>query len=368
MQQIIRYSLLVILLVMIAAPANARKRSYPTTEWGLRVSIGALYNDNLLRFSDADIDRFETYDDRFATPMETIDDFESEYSVRPSIRWRAPLNLMVDGYYNFKAVLRSSNTFTDYQTHTLSASVRPRVRGYNWTVQYRAFRIPSYYLRVYRDRDYNEQHAARFMNWDHAVQFDYRVRSDFWLTLGAGYGTYYYNEKFTEYDSEYSEGTIGTRCYLPAEIGLSASYTRRISDNVGKDQPFTPQFNPESSPIEEDSEYGDADFNEDEFRIRAKRHLDFIKISNVDASLSYRLRRRVYTTDRSLTDDPFHRGRLDNRYEISPAIDIALNKRFNVGLYYLHEERETESDNEAVISAKDFVRREYGMTLTVNVR
>ncbi|RQV98283.1 hypothetical protein EH220_03610 [bacterium] len=363
-----KQSLVLILLLLFAVTAAARKRDYPATEWGLRIAVGAIYNDNLLRFSDADLERFFEFDDRFATPIETVDDFETEYSIRPSFRWRAPLNLMVDGYYNLKAVLRSSNSFTDYQTHTLSASVRPRVRGYRWSFQYRAFRIPSYYLRVYRDRDYNEQHAARFMNWDHSAQFDYRVRSDAWLTFGVGYGTYYYNEKFTEYDSEYLEASVGARINLPADVSLSAGYTRRGSDNVGKDQGFTPQFSPESSPFEEDSEYGDADFNEDEFRLRARRRLDFVKLTDVDASLSYRLRRRVYTTDRSLLDDPFHRGRLDNRFEISPSIDIELSRRFDIGIYYLHEERDTESDSEAVIRAKNFVRREYGMTLSCTVR
>jgi len=359
--------ILFLLLFLISGGAEARKHSYPVTEWGLRVSAGTVYNDNLLRFSSADIDRFDNFDERFATPMETIDDFEMEFSIRPSIRWRAPLNLMVDGDYNLKAVKRAQNSITDYQTHTFSVSVRPRVRGYKWSLGYRAFRIPSYYLRVYRDRDYNEYHAARFMNWDHSAEIEYRLSSKAWLSLRAGIGTYYYNEKFTEYDSEYSEGTGGIRLYLPAKVVLSGSYTRRISDNVGKDQAFIPQFNPETSAISEDSEYGDSDFNEDEFRVRARRQLGFLTWADVDASLSYRLRRRVYTTNRSIVDDPFHRGRLDNRFEISPSFDVALTKQFSVNLYYLHEERDTESDYEAVIQAKNFVRREYGMTLTYTI-
>jgi hypothetical protein len=220
----------------------------------------------------------------------------------------------------------------------------------------------SFYLRVYRDRDYNEQHAARFANWDHQAQLDLRLRSDWWLEINGGLGTYYYNEKFTEYDSEYFEGGLGSRISLPGAVALNGSYIRRVSENVGKDQAVGSSIGVVVDPLVEDSEYGDGSFNEDDFTLRLRRPLSFIRFAVVDGSISYRHRRRVYTTDRSLDIDPFHRGRLDNRFEISPSIGIALNSVVDFGIYFVHEERDTKSDNPAVIRAKEFVHREFGLT------
>jgi hypothetical protein len=358
----VRFASLLLAILCVVPSGVAAKRSYPNLEWGLRVSAAAIYNDNLLRFSQADIEQFYDFNPNFATPLQTTDDFESEYGIRPSLRWRAPGNLMVDGYYVLKAVVRSENRFTDYQTHSLSASVRSREIGYAWVARYRVLRIPSYYLRVYRDRDYNEQHAARFANWDHQAQFDLRLGSDWWLELNGGFGTYYHNRKFTEYDSKYFEGGLGSRISLPSAISMNGSYIRRVSVNVGKDQAVTSVSGAITDPLVEDSEYGDSDFNEDDFVFRLRRPLSFIRFAVVDGSIAYRHRRRVYTTDRSLIMDPFHRGRLDNRFEISPSISIALNQATDIGIYFIHEERDTQSDNPAVIRAKEFVRREFGLT------
>ena len=103
----------------------------------------------------------------YPTPLETLDDFENELQLHPDIRWRAPLATMVTADYRLKLVSRAKNSFTNYQTHTFSIGLRPRVAGYRWSARVRVLGIPSMYLRTYKDRDYNEYHAARFRNWDY---------------------------------------------------------------------------------------------------------------------------------------------------------------------------------------------------------
>lgn len=354
-------AVLVVLLVFGQADAARKRTRLPTLDWGLRVGVNTIYNDNVLRLSGPDQNAFRRYDPRFRTPLETVDDGETEFSINPSVQWRAPYTTMIVANYRFKDVRRLKDDFTSYQTHGLTASLRPRVRGYKWQAQIAAFTIPSFYLRVYRDRDYGSYEDARFQNWEYSGEFSLRPVESVWLSLQGGWGSYYYNEKFTEYDTEYTEGGLEARYATPWRPTITARYTRRVSTNIGKDQAFSSVPSFDSEQVLEDNEYGDGDNNEDEFRLALRSPLTFIKGIVLDGSLSSKLRRRVYTTDRSLAADPFHRGRLDNRWDITPSLSWDALPQLAVDAYFTYEQRTSESDVPGVSRVKDFVRREFGL-------
>lgn len=361
------FVLLAVLLVFGQADAARKRTQLPALDWGLRVGVNTIYNDNVLRLSGPDQNAFRAYNPSFRTPLETVDDGETELTINPSVQWRAPHTTMVVANYRFKDVRRIKDDFTNYQTHGLSASLRPRVRGYKWQAQVSAFTIPSFYLRVYRDRDYGTYDDARFQNWEYSGEFSYRPVESLWLSLMGGWGSYYYNEKFTEYDTEYNEGGIEAKYATPWRPTVSARYVRRVSTNIGKDQAvnFVPSY--DSDQVLEDNEYGDGDNNEDEFRFAIRSPLTFIKGVVLDGSLSSKLRRRVYTTDRSITADPFHRGRLDNRWEITPSLSWDALSSLGVTGYFTYEQRTSESDVTGVSRVKDFVRREFGFGFTYRI-
>ena len=362
---------LIAFLCLLAAvpPAQARKgRALPVWEWGLATSVGITYDDNVLGFSERDRNDFLRDPASFPTPLESVDDLETSLSVKPSLQWRAPRTLMVSGDYRFKAVHRLRNDFSDYQTHVFGLSVRPRTSGYPWSVHFRILAIPSYYLRVYHDRDYDQRFAARYANWDYAASFRYRVALPMWLEVGASYGSCYYDRKFTEYDSEYRDFTVGGAYELPWEIGLNASYTRRLSDNVGKNQSGALGSAPGGSGVGEDTEYGDSDYNEDDVSVSVSAAVPWITFAPTEASLGYRHRRRVYTTDRSLSNDPFHRGRLDNRGQWQLSVTVSPSRLWGVQAYAAYESRRTDSDEPSVPLAKNFIRRELGMLVTYRIR
>ncbi len=356
---------------ILAAPASARKkkrRSLPTWEWKLDVSAAAIYNDNLLRLSERDLNSFQRDSEAFPVPLESSDDFENEISLQPQIYWRAPMTLMISGDYRLKATTRARNGFTDYQTHTFGATVRPRVAGYRWAARFRVFTIPSFYLRVYRDRDYSQYHTARFSNWDYQGSFRYRLTEPLWLEAQTAWGSYYYNRKFTEYDSEYRDYTIGASYALPWNMDIRGAYTRRLSENIGKDQPVPPTIIPGEDLLVEDTEYGDGDFNEDEWSASLGAVIPWIEFRRTKGTLSYRLRRRVYTTDRSQEQDPFHRGRLDKRSEVTTSLKMSVSRAFDVEAYFTYEERGTDSQYASVPQVKNFIRREFGLVLSYSIQ
>jgi hypothetical protein len=363
-------TLLALLCVLIAGvPAQARKRrALPVWEWGLSTSLGTTYDDNVLGFSEHDRNSFLRDPGAFPTPLESVDDLETSLSIKPTVHWRAPLTLMVSGDYRFKAVHRVRNKFSDYQTHSFGLSLRPRTSGYPWSAGIRILAVPSYYLRVYRDRDYDERFATRYANWDYAASFRYHLTPPLWLEAGAAYGTYYYNRKFTEYDSEYRDFTLGATGDAPWEMRLSASYTRRLSDNIGKNQLGALGTTPGESGIAEDTEYGDSDYREDDASVAVSAPVPWITFAPTEASLAYRHRRRVYTTDRSLADDPVHRGRLDNRGQAQVSVTVSPSRAWNVEAFFAYESRRTDSNEPSVPLAKNFIRREFGLLFTYRIR
>ncbi len=344
-----------------------KKTRLPSLDWGLRVGINAVYNDNVLRLSGPDRNAFHRGDPAFRSPLETVDDGESELSIAPSVMWRAPSNLMVTANYRFKNVSRVKNDFTNYQTHSLSASVRPRVRGYKWAARLSAFTIPSFYLRVYKDRDYGSYDDARFASWEYSGEFSYRPAEPLLLTALGGWGSNYYGEKFTEFDTESKGFGLDALYATPWKPTVNARYVRRVSVNVGKDQAFQPTPSFDSGQIIEDNEYGDGDNNEDEFRFGLRSPIRVSDNFLVDAAINSKLRRRVYTTSNSLSSDPFHRGRLDKRWEITPSVSWGITSALELDTYFTYEQRSSTSDVPGVALVKDFVRREFGLGLSYKI-
>jgi hypothetical protein len=359
---------LALALVLVPLVAEAKRKHLPDFEWGLDVSGAAIYNSNLIGISAHDRNTFLSDPVLFPTPLESVDDLENEFQIHPNVRWRAPLNLMIGADYRFKYVHRDRNTFSDYQSHSFSLSARPRVAGYRWSTRLRMFGIPSYYVRVYKDRDYNEWDAARYANFDYSLSGRYRWWRSLWSEAGLGYGTYYYNRKFTEYDSEYRYVSLGSGYEFAPDLSLNTGYTRRISDNVGKSQPGVSRIPPDNPDQIVDTEYGDSDFNEDDWSAQAiYRPVRWTSLP-VEASASYRLRRRVYTTDRPLDLDPFHRGRLDKRGTFTLGLNVKAVSRLEVEPYFTYDERWADSMAPQVPLVKNYVRREYGLTLTYTIK
>ncbi len=356
------------LLALLPGAAEARRKALPKIEWGLDLAAGAIYNSNIIGLSAGDRSAFLSDPNAFPTPLESVDDMENELQIHPDVRWRAPLNLMLGADYRLKFVHRLRNEFTDYQTHSLTLSARPRMAGYRWSARMRIFAMPSYYLRAYRDRDYGTWEAARFANWDYSLSGRLRWWQSLWSEAGAGAGTYYYNKKFTEYDSEYRYGTVASGYDFGTGWSVSGTYARRLSDNIGKNQPGVFNTPPEDPSQLGDSEYGDSDFNEDDVTAQVLSRLGWVIPLPTEVSLTYRWRRRVYTTNRSFELDPFHRGRLDNRHQITVAADVAIVSRLTAAPYFTYDERRTDSPNQRVVQVKSFVRREFGLTLTCTIK
>ena len=75
----------------------------------------------------------------------------------------------------------------------------------------------------------------------------------------------------------------------------------------------------------------------------------------------------MFTTDRPLELDPFHRGRLDRRGVITTALQADLTRALAAETYFAYEARHTDSPSPSAVLAKNFIRREFGLTLSYQI-
>jgi hypothetical protein len=361
-----QWAVAALLMIGLIAPAEAarKRKAAPRLEWDLSAGLTTTYNDNVIGLSERDRNLFHTSAALVPTPLETIDDLEQDVLLRPVVRWRAPHKLMVTADYRLRYVKRWQNDFTSYWSHNFALSLRPRVAESKWNLRFRVSGIPSFYLRVYKDRDYGQYHAARYANWDYEASFRYHVTAPLYVEAAGSFATYYYAAKFTEWDSEVRDGT-GSVGYEVGRWRASAGYTRRVSDNIGKQQDGGIVADPG---LLYDTEYGDADYSEDELNASVTAPLAFVKWRRVDFSLDYKFRRRAYLTDNPLASDPFHRGRLDKRGQLTGTLVCAVHRQLDMSVFMTYDSRGVDSPAPQVALAKDFVRREYGLQLAYSIR
>lgn len=350
--------------VVLPEQAAARKSFFSNTS--LSLQFGGSYVDNVIRLSETDIDRFQNDPQPFETPLKTYDDWKNELILKPTLRLRLPERHRLIAVYAFKMAEFANNPFLNYQTHTLNLYVRPLSLKRWWLVNFRVYTIPSYYLRSHYDRDTGAYHAARFQDWQYRIAPRVRFWEPLWIKFQAEFETLYYNAKFTEYDSDMISVGLGGDYDGLRPFTFSLMYLRNHADNIGHSSIDEANWNP-LDPLSSDTEYGDATFDEDEFFIRGTGHLTYISSIPIRGDLTARLRRRIYTTDNSIDNDPFHRGRLDVRWEIAPSITAAVTPTVNVTLGASYEERTTTSDVARVEEIKDFRVREAYLTFEYEI-
>jgi len=356
-----RYGFVALVVFLTAFPGYARReRRILGADWSLSAELWSSYVDNAIRLSDADIDRFQNGTQSFETPLETYDDWKNELVIQPRLKFRLPQRQRFDIAYSFKGALFLRNDFLNYQTHTLNFYLRPASSRYPWLLNFRVFTIPSYYLRHHYDHDTQAFHAARFQSWQYRFAPRFRFWMPLWIELRGEIETTYYNSKFTEYDSEMSSVGIRAEYRNPRPMSLALGYLRNRSENIGYQQTGAVEWGLVNLPGVE-TEYGDAAFDEDEFQAEVSGRIAVIASVPLNGSVDWQLRRRIYTTKRSIDEDPFHRGRLDMRWKLAPSLAMALTPRVDLTLGYSYEERTTTSDISRVEEIKSFqVRQIFG--------
>jgi len=350
-------ALWLILAIPVVAFCAARKAAkFPLT---VKVIFSTSYDDNILKYSALDLNRFETNTEPFPAEITTTDDWINVFGVRLYRDFNLGHHVKFRPYYAAKISLFAVNQIKNYQSHNFIARFAYRSRAY---LSLKYFYLPSFYLRAYKDHDWNAYHGAQFDLSRPSASLRLRL-APYEFEAELGRELIYYNSFFTEYDLEAIFWGLSA-AYSPREdLDLALGYTFKSSDNVGFEQSAeVAQIDPSV-----DTEYGDASYEEDQYSLKLSYLLPLRTHWDWKASLDLRRALRYYQSALPLLQDPFHAGRQDRRDTFEPALSVSPLPTVELELRFTYDLRRTDSPDPSVTRIKNFDDRTFEFTLIYQV-
>ncbi|HEX7344870.1 MAG TPA: hypothetical protein VF398_11425 [bacterium] len=335
---------LLILAISIPGLCAGRKGDrFPLT---VKVAFSTSYDDNILKYSDQDLNRFETHTEPFPSEITTTDDWVNAFGLRLYRDFDLGRRFRFRPYYAGKISLYAVNQIKNYQSHNFIGRLAYRNRAY-FSLKY--FYLPSYYLRIYKDKDWNAFRGAQFDLFRPAVSL--RVRSP-WAEFEAegGRELTYYSEYFTEYDAEAFFWNVSASRTILENLSLTVGYGLKVSDNIGFDQIGVGSLTDPTV----DTEYGDASYEEDQYSLEIAYLLPLPAKWDWKIGLNVQHSERYYQSSLTSLQDPFHVGREDRRTSFEPSLTVSPGLSLDLELRYSYDRRRTDSPVPSVSQVKDF--------------
>ena len=360
--------LIIVFFLLFGNDSLAQKKSgkKKTENWDLEFSLSSYYDNNILKYSDKYLERFDRHEDEGRFHINTYDDLILTPDIQATYTFRifGKLNSKVDASVSKKLYSRnniknfSSIGFGFRQYLTKNASFKI---SYSY--------IPEFYIRHFRDDDWVDiygytKETFKPMSFS-KDNYGFWIQNTFFkntrIMFSMYYSVYYYNTNFTEYDSKNMQ--YGLKIYQPLskKLKLILGYQYTTSDAKGYDQPFETKFNSDDS---------DGSYAEDAFTIGIDWRLPQLFKRNNNLGLDCEIENRYFPTTNFLEDDPTHAGRVDNNFNFSTSYDIALNKKFGLEVFYDWYYRDTyttaNANKEYLSDEKDYSQFQLGLKITYN--
>jgi len=281
------------------------------------LSLRVIYDDNYVHYSDDDIDAGLNGHDLHKFAIESFDD----WIVRP----RMELSLASKIFGGRKTSLRLRYQTWRYSTNDVknNESYQVRLRHTLRTKDYAEvtlYRAPMAFLRLLSDRPPFTSRSTTPLAWgafsysSNSATFTYfrKLSKSFETSARVGRSIRYYNRPFMENDNwEWNfGGTLGWRFAKKWRIKGEYIYSdveARSADAVGE------------TIVESDN--SDPVYERDSYKIT----LDFFPRRSLWKfkwlSLKGQYQAYYFTTNKSLEDDPYHRGRLDRVYRTEFTVE-----------------------------------------------
>ncbi len=325
----------------------------------LKLSYAAAYDDNILKYSARDLDRFRNNTEVYPSEISTTDDWVNRFGFRIYRDLNLGRRWKLRPYYSFRIALYAVNRQKNLTSHFFLARLSYRYRYYFY-LQYSY--TPGYYLRIYKDRDLDQYYPCDFDAYRQTARFRWRTRP-VELEARLGRELLYYNDHFTEYDSEALFWRVDASCKLPAEARVSAGYEFKVSDNIG----FASAPSYGGAPLSEDTEYGDSSYEEDRYRLALNCPLKTTASRTYGFAFEYEHRLRYYQSEQPVEADPFHAGRKDRRRIFTTALSLDLQTRVGFKAVFTYDQRRTDSPVTAVPEIKNYDNRIFELVVTYQV-
>ena len=316
-------AMLLPLLLLLAVPTAAHAASRLVLALGLE----GVYDDNILQYSDEQIQIFESGTRPTRYSIESTDDgvfspsasltYEREREHHRTTRVRARLSWDV----------HARNSTAD--DHAGSLSWREDF-GARRSITVAVYRLPRYYLRQLFDEDVVNPGTTKYRRADFdlttgSATWRERLGRRGWAIINYTYERRDYNEAFTERTSNTNAGGLGYEWNSPhnaAGFALNAGY--RDSRARAEDGDSIPND-------DQDVSYRGAILG-----VGGRVTIARGSLGRLSADAAYEYRTRDYTSD--VPNDPNHNGRNDHLHNIAGGFRLATPVRLILHAFYEYED------------------------------
>lgn len=332
----------------------------------IELNLGAIYNDNILKYSDNYLTKFQNNEDEGRFHINTSDGAVLDQSIKLAstfLFFRKKKTILEGGFSRQEYLNNKIKTWNQID-FGLQQYITSRL-VINLSYSY----IPKYYVRHFRDEDWVDVYGyvpEAFQPFDFAKnEYGFWIQNTFFkkkktkLRLSFDYEQYFYNTHFTEYDC--NNLNFGAKFYQTIKKKLKVEVGYQFVDSKAKayDEP---------QEIKEISDDADASYKADEFSGAIKWGLPnvFRRMHSIDADFSYR--RSCFTTIHFLELDRLHAGRVDDLYKLGINYDFRISEPLTVSFYYkwykLDSDTRAEENKEYVSQEKDYTQQLFGLKFT----
>lgn len=333
------------LLVVLTAKSYAIETK--AGQLSLGFTWGALYDSNVLRYSEYDRQNYLDEVETFKSPIRSLDDIRTDYKVSAELQNRF--------WQKRNTTVRLTADFAHHLMNPIKNLGWISVSGRqdfsrHWIGNVNYFFEPRYYIRDYTDAHTNTRQNCEFALHQLKADLTFRPKWLFDFTGSLKLKDYRYNEFFTEYDGDLL-GFGLSAVFRPGDWRFAVGYNFETFDNSG----FTASLNSSDDPSIDDSEFGQGDYDEDIFTGSVRRSFSGFH-HEMSLQVSADISRRAFTTSRSVAIDPMHSGREDWVYEYSLANQIKLTNNLSIELGIGSHVRDSEATKPNISDLKDFNR------------
>tara|TARA_B100001029_G_C15063025_1_gene460347 strand:- start:5404 stop:6450 length:1047 start_codon:yes stop_codon:yes gene_type:complete len=313
-----------------------------------QINFSTGYDSNILLFSERDIELKEIGDNSLGK----IKYYDSDY-YRPTFKIIYSPVLLNEYETNFIFNFQNKfyRTFNQKNTFSTNSKFEIKFGSYHW-LKFGYNFSPKNYLRRYQDLDvFGGKYFDCLYSYSRGyISYSIPITKKTWTRVTWKISNYYYNEHFTEFDTQYNEFNL----YFSNKWNKNVRYSLNLGIGEGNN-----------------ISYGDGLLSTGHNRsfqtgnIKISRSRYNIKVLKLDKfHISFSTDFRNYLSE--AIDDPLHSGRFHYDYQIYTSITKKLNSNYSLNLFIKQRKRNTISGYDWVQDLKSFNKFEVGMKFTYN--
>ncbi len=353
-------SLIISFLLVFFTSQIALGQGFKKSRLKLNVSVGAVYDDNILKYSDKYLERFMNNEDEGRFQLKTYDDVFVKSKISTSYYFR---------FFNKKKT-KISGTFSN------SSYINNPVKTWNYygvgvqqyflkkaSVKFAYSYIPAFYVRQFRQYDLVSLYGYEpstykpyvFSKDNYNLTFQNTFFKKSKVSLSLDRALYYHNSYYTEYDSKNTSVSLRVEQSLSKKYKLGMGYVFTNSDAKGFD---------EIGETKETSDESDGTYNDNTFELQFKAQLPRVFKRKNNISIKGKYANRYFTSSHLIQHDPLHVNRTDKNIRIYFTYDLRWSKKMKLSLYYNNFFRDS-SNNMGIYDAlmseeKDYKQNQIG--------